>query len=231
VPGSDSPWARRRRYVLCLLPDGEGVWVGTFEQGLWHYDGQQWTHYYAERQEWRNRKLVTIPANSGLPSDCIATLARIGDRLWIGTDEPWSPEGGRLLWFNPRTGKWGKPLRDKGVIELCAEGEKLLVLGQATLQRYDPATNTWEDLSNVQPGPNWREPNLGQFLLKTGDTLWLALDLQVRQLDPTTNQFRGYNHASGLVDGSYTGLAWDGVALWVGSSGGISRVEAGKLGP
>jgi hypothetical protein len=117
------------------------------------------------------------------------------------------------------------------VIELCAEGEKLLVLGQATLQRYDPATNTWEDLSNVQPGPNWREPNLGQFLLKTGDTLWLALDLQVRQLDPTTNQFRGYNHASGLVDGSYTGLAWDGEALWVGSSGGISRVEAGKLGP
>ena len=78
-----TPWKKMPgEAVSLLLADDDGVWIGTREQGMAHWDGQRW--------EW-------FPPGRDMPGWVYAAV-RVGDTLWFST-------AGKGL-VRRRAGKW-----------------------------------------------------------------------------------------------------------------------------
>jgi ligand-binding sensor domain-containing protein len=210
-----------RDAITCLHPDGQQVWIGTGDSGLWRWDEgrlQKYRAVYTERGE-RGQ----VAADSPLLDNRVLRLAVVGDELWIATLRGL----GRL---NRRTGKWGEsiPIRrlwDETVysqvlvFNIAAYRGHLLVLGPTGIKEYDPVKETWTDWPLPEP-EHWHTDHSGPVLLVSQDKVWLATS-GLLEYDPQSQLTRVFVRQPGL----FPCLAEDGDFLWAG----LSRLDRTKL--
>jgi len=162
----------------------QSIWVGT-DAGLVHASGDERTFYTSDQ---------------GLDSNYIVAIARVGERLFAGSQYS-GVAGGGLLEFNPNnpgtSGKTWKPV---------------------------PGFPSSEN-----PGQGAVSYNVRQIVADQKGSLWVATDQGVAMLGGN-GQWNVFKTESGLPDNSvYTIYPDTKGELWVGTStGGVAKFNRGK---
>jgi ligand-binding sensor domain-containing protein len=90
--------------LMCLLPDGDKLWIGTQSRGLAEYS------HATGQLKWHDER-------AGLPDDWITCLAKIKGEIFAGTFV-----GGLAIW-NEKNWRTVKPLAGDNVTDLKADGQ------------------------------------------------------------------------------------------------------------
>lgn len=202
--------------VKSLLLDGETLYMGTFQHGLFIFN--------TEQGEVRH---LTAQPNSpyALANENVYALLKAGDTLWIGT------YGGGLDILDEKTGK---------IVHYQHEADNLRSLSSdrvRTLTR-DSLGHLWvgtdDGLNRVIPGANGRL-EFEHFLPDTkvyvthlsASRIWAgSLGQGLFQLDPHTGAVTQYTTQQGLPANSILGILTDAAGfLWLSTSNGISRFD------
>ena len=241
-----------------VLIDGDTVWIGTFDDGVWRHDGDAQGH---DRDTWNSYDI-----GDGLPSAQVRTLARTDDaQVWAGTDDgiarfdgtAWSPVGPEgpadavvhhlapesgALWAATDDGLWH---REAGTWtqHTAADGlpsDEVVAVAPADDDRVWAGTDA--GLAVIDGADGWQQPDLEAGLdrlritsVAVADaTVWTATydpathHAAVIALDPEDATVVTFAEDDGFV-GTIGGLCVDeGGGVWGVDDRGPSRYRDGR---
>jgi len=190
-------------YGAIAVQSNGDVWIGSFENGVMHFDGENWT---------------TQTMVNGLGGDNViaVTVAPNGDVWCIGdgiscyNGEEWSSWSVEALGLAPFAFS----------VEVCADGE--VWVGGDGMTRFDGQNH--RHFSPQEMGLNSSgDYGIGSVAIDDDGIVWAATSGQgIVRFDGT--EWTRLTSASGLLDDGAFSVAMDHEgALWVGSNGGLSR--------
>jgi ligand-binding sensor domain-containing protein len=240
-------------YVTCVAvePDGEGLWIGTEERGLFHWDGESW----------QKRFVLDEP-----PGHNITSLAAHNGQTWVATFEhgiglqeegTWrsfgSSDGLSSTWINHvafGSGRaWARTSAGYLFVHAGSDWRQVTKKGSGIVKDWTSCvqssgghiwTGTWGAISKFD-GSRWHnyapKPALeGQVVTSVvvmGPDIWVGTAKDgLRRYNGRTGQWEAFNLGSGLTDTWVTCLAvWRG-SLWVGTfGGGLCRYDGREWEP
>ncbi|HEX5045057.1 MAG TPA: two-component regulator propeller domain-containing protein [Candidatus Polarisedimenticolaceae bacterium] len=203
--------------VTALHQDRMGfVWIGS-RTGLALYDGHAFTSFGHDPSD---------PAT--ISDDAIRTIGedRQGN-LWVGTNAGGLNRLDRATWkfesFRRRSGDPGSLSHDS-VYAIAEDREGALWVGtQRGLNRFDPRTRRFETFLP--------DGYVSSLLVDRAGRLWVGtVGAGLHRYDPATRSFEVWRHDAAdpgsLADDSvFCLLEQSGGGLWVGTNGGLDRME------
>jgi diguanylate cyclase (GGDEF)-like protein/PAS domain S-box-containing protein len=217
-PG-DVPGGRAVVRSIARAPDG-ALWLSVYPHGIRRYDPATG----AVRALHEDR---VIPGR--LPEDSVNTLfVDHGGMLWVGGQFRGAavadPRGTRFAYLTDAHAVAGSAADDSVRSVTGTPGALWLGTDGGRLQRYDLATERFEDQSRAMPPPGGR---VAAFLRAADGHLRLATDAGLLDLDPATRRIRRVELPGGLRPTLRSLAGAPDGALWLGTSGaGAYRLAA-----
>ncbi|MDX9759713.1 MAG: two-component regulator propeller domain-containing protein [Bacteroidota bacterium] len=212
------PYSLADNVVYVIREDRAGnVWVGT-QRGI-----SVMTSRNLEFEHYRH----TL-ASGSLVHDDVTALAESRDgSIWIGTF------GGGICRFNPRGGIFTVPpqseLSERRVYSLLEDRTGVLWAGTygGGLNRYDPSNGTWTVFrASPNDSTGLTHNDIHTLLQDRGGRIWIGTNSGVNRLDPATGRFTPFlSDSLSLLQHQVRALHHDGRTLWVGSVGGLYRID------
>lgn len=193
--------------IECISGDGEsGLWVGTHDRGLVHYDGDTFVPY---------------TVRDGLPGNGVFSILRSGRHLYLGTNGGLARFGEdgcvSLADGQPMSFLWGS----------CqlASGDMLFGLDrrQASPAAVYRLSQSGGQLIQVGEESPRHGESIGS-LASDGDTVWLGSDGLYKSCDGLT-----FDRVHGLRD-TVQSIVCDGDGtIWIGTFGGLLSYRDGEF--
>ena len=196
----------------------------TFEYdatgGLRQFNGSSWVHY-AKATE------------SDLPYHFLGRIAFAGSTIWAATapQRPGATKLDGIYLFDKTTGAptgvhyttANSGLASNQVRDIVVDGDLVWVGTAAGLNRYNTATNAWEDTSSFGlSGASIYDLKLD----RSANALWVNLHNSVKHFDLSTGALLAtYNTGNGLLSNSVNAIALASDAVWVATSAGLNRID------
>jgi diguanylate cyclase (GGDEF)-like protein/PAS domain S-box-containing protein len=215
----DVPGGAARVRSIVGAPDG-ALWLSVYPHGIRRFDPSTG----AVRALHEDR---IVPGR--LPEDSINTLfVDRGGMLWVGGQfrgaAVGDPRGTRFAYLTNIDATVGSAADDSVRSVVGTPGALWLGTDGGRLQRYDLATQRFEDLTGALPPPGGR---VAAFLPMRDGHLRLATDAGLLELDPATRDVRRIELPGGLRLPLRSIARTDDGALWLGTSGaGAYRLAA-----
>jgi ligand-binding sensor domain-containing protein len=220
------------RTPLSITADPQGgVWVGTFDQGAFFFDGATWVNFN--------------PDNSGLGDPLVDSIVvdPAGNK-WMGTfDDVYRFDG--TSWVHFDGGNTGTPSSTCSAAFSPPPHELGLISGFVRMLGVDPVTGTiWMGCVDDGPcvnegttlfdGSNWSTYSVWNSNIKfrTED---VAVDSAGRTWVVSQNGVQTFDEEEGFADHGPPGapahaycVATIGEDVWIGSGRGVARLRAGQ---
>ncbi len=210
-----------QRTVNAIWQDRDGLmWFGT-DQGLFRYDGYQFTVYQTNPQQ---------PA-AGLSHNFVSALWQDqAGTLWIGT---W---GGGLDKFDPQTQRFSHDQGGLGqtrvrTIDQDRRGALWVGIFDGGLIRFDPSTGQTDRYqADPQDAHSLSHNIIWATLEDDTGALWIGTADGLDRLDPVSRQFEHYHHdpdnPNSLSNNTVLSLFQDRLGqIWVGTRNGLNRLD------
>jgi ligand-binding sensor domain-containing protein/signal transduction histidine kinase len=211
--------------VTALLQDRDNtLWVGTNTDGLHRWDEAQ-------------RRFMAMPADprQGAGNEVSNLFQDYSGTLWVGT---WTAgvrrvdlaSGGFSRYFHIPGD--AHTLHDNRVYGIAGDGQgRLLLAGLGGIDRLDPATGRVDRLrgdARLERHMRHKELVLAVYRDLRGVT-WIGSSAELGRFDPATGAYRPHLFAGTDPNSdSITHINGDRAGnLWVGSRGGLHRIDAG----
>lgn len=215
--------------ITAIVQDATGfLWIGT-EDGLDRFDGYELRHFIRERGD-----------GGALPDNWIAALARdTSGRLLVGTD------GGGLVWRDPASGRFRRPLTGAGRALLNPEvkiralyvdhSQRLWIATRAAgIWLLDLAQGTSQQFRRNPGDPNSLSDDSTFALAEdVHGRIWVGTAVGLDRLDPQSGRVEQFGTrlraAAAPKDGIVKVNALHADArgmLWIGLDSGLARFNA-----
>ena len=215
--------------ITAIVQDATGfLWIGT-EDGLDRFDGYELRHFIRERGD-----------GGALPDNWIAALARdASGRLLVGTD------GGGLVWRDPASGRFRRPLTGAGRALLNPEvkiralyvdhSQRLWIATRAAgIWLLDLARGTSQQFRRNPGDPNSLSDDSTFALAEdVHGRIWVGTAVGLDRLDPQSGRVEQFGTrlraAAAPKDGIVKVNALHADArgmLWIGLDSGLARFNA-----
>ena len=195
--------------ALALDPDGDGVWAGTYEQGVLRFDGQ-------------GRLLQQLPVSyASARSLMVRTLLPDGQGMLVGTPR------GLLRLHAGQIQPLGKQL---GLGEHAVQVLSRDHQGRIWIGTESGMAALWPDgrIQHWLPGRDMPAYSVFDFLHDADGTLWVATDSGLLRL--SAGRLRVYGHKAGLPRDKMFRILDDGRGrLWLSSNQGVFRVARSEF--
>jgi len=230
VGGRRESQAKMSEGISCLQSDGQRVWVGTLDQGVWCLENNRWRPLWPKSD---GKKSYFVPRAG---QDMVASMALDGDSLWIATlahlsryrisQRSVKKIDDDLIRF--------KPLGDVSYIEALGMVYFAPMVAKAN-QRiwYSPLYgfekgNPTGIFSLGEDRRNWRcaVPGVhGRCFAGSGNFVWIGTPTGLLRYNTKTDQWTRFTTRDGLMANEVTSVAVDDRSIWVGTTSGISRLD------
>lgn len=202
--------------VVCLLPEGQGVWVGTYGKGLKYYSGGTFKHY---------------TTRDGLAREDIWSVKR--DRLgnlWIGT------LGGGVQRMDAHTGELktfdahNSPLAHNFISNINLAPNGMLWVSTAVgLSSINPQTGAITTIREMCDGSKLSNLNLIDAYADSRGLIWIATREGLDVYDPAAHHIYNVELGQGLDRPYVLGLVEDEMhAMWIALDGNMAQVGVGQ---
>jgi ligand-binding sensor domain-containing protein/signal transduction histidine kinase len=207
--------------VRAILGDSPGwVWIGTNDGGLTRL----------EPATGRSQQFRHEPGRPGsLPGDVVSAIAKIGDRLWVGT-------ASGLCWREPASGRFiPVPLAGDGngnyiqALRAGRDGTLWIATHNGLFARAPDGTlRSWRH--DPRDPDSLGEDFIYAVLEDSHGAIWVGTDSGLELLDRASGKFTHFRHdANDPFSLRHNRIYWllesSRGELWVGTAGGLHRME------
>ena len=209
--------------ITALLPDGEGLWLGTFHYGL---------IYLGPHGEWK-QFLHNPRDKTSLASNTVWSIQKDASGcLWLGTDRGANRFDTKTHIFNhidnPLSGEINKVFINLVAQTILVTSDNTLWVGSyGALTAYKPSTNTITQIKSVDKY-GYVIPDLRvKALLEDGDKIWIGTyGSGLCQYNTVTGAFHVLDERDGLPDNSVLGIEKDKAgSLWLSTNRGLAHLN------
>lgn len=217
VPGSDV-------VVVDLLTDQSGtLWIGTYQSGLYKYDGKNFTHFEA------------APGNPGALQDnnVWKIFEDSAGRLWVGTLR----EGLFLMdreseTFTQHTLEGqGIPLNNHYITGITEDKEgNIWVGGSRGIDVFHPESGYQQYFSGSSTDQSGlSNANVSEIIRDSFGTIWVSTGKGLFYFDKPTRSFHVFDQSSGLKNDYLVSLVPDKSGdLWLSSQNGLIHAKVNR---
>ncbi|MFH1859534.1 MAG: T9SS type A sorting domain-containing protein [bacterium] len=193
--------------IRCLFMDDDIIWFGSQGDGLFRY--QESTH-----------KWIAFPEDNKCPDPNINDIVIVNNIVWVATDKGLAKYDTLLKqWIFYTLQTTYNQLNSEKITKLTWLYPNLWVGTDKGLMSYDPVSDVWQDQTGICSG------NINCLFMDKND-LWIGTpDKGIIQYNTTNNGTKTYTVSNGLCSNSILSLAADTNHVFVGHSGGISKLN------
>jgi signal transduction histidine kinase len=205
--------------ITALQPDGKGLWIGSFQNGLIYLDGRGgWKQYKRDPGN-----ISTIAANTvwSIQKDS-------SGYLWVGTNRGvnrFDPETGVFHHINhPLKGNVSKLFKNVQAQTLLISSDQTLWVGSyGLLMAYLPASDSVIEINGVDEGGRTLPDLRVKTLLEDNGKIWIGTyGSGLCQYHIRTHRFHILDERDGLPDDIVLSVEkGDQGSLWLGTNRGL----------
>jgi len=224
VARSVNIFKNQRVSVYSLALSDSGLWIGTYEYGLFHYNNK--TGYLKNYQTIKNDP-NTLCHNS------IRTILQARDKsIWIGTIAGLNhldPKTGKMERFNFKLGSGG--ISNDAILSLLQDQHDIIWIGTQAggINKYDPKTGTFTTYQSKDGLVGDEIYGIQEDLF---GTIWLSTENGISNINPENHIIRNFYRESELQGNQFNpGAAFKtskGEILF-GNTKGVTLFTPGKM--
>lgn len=193
-----------------ILVDGDSVWFATtYGVSLYNRDKQEWSNFHL---------------GHGLTSNQVLDLARLGDYLYLATDQGIS----RINRLTGDVQKIKEPrLVNLRVRKLSAMGDSLLwAATYRGIYRFNVRKNEWEFVSSRAAINDFDVTAVAAF----EDEVWFATSSGIMMLNLTTQEWLSFPQIGMEIRGPFRDIVVNDASVWVATPEGLLKFDREKHG-